>query len=479
MTTTADDLRTATDAVARLGSSCADYEALADAEVLAGQKQIAAARRLLDTRSAWMAATIAHRSRPELGHSGLAAQQGFLSPEALIQTVTGSTKNDAFKLVAVGTMMADAEAAEKLVEAALESPDADPGHVAAFEAKVPWQAPIARAVTAGALSVDAAESIRSGLGQIDAAVTAEKLGTALESLLVEAASLNADQVFKLARRFRDQLDEAGIAAREKQAHDDRFLRVYRLGNGKVRLHGLFAPEDGEFVLSVFDSVTSPRRGGVRFVDKDKAAWAKRVQDDPRSTEQIAADALVQLLKIAGEADQGRVFGGRRPSVRVIVTEKAVKPGQPGAAAREGAAHGQIEGNAVPISQETIDRLLCDTGTRDIQIDDTGQIINVGRDERLFTEAQRAAMGVRDGGCRWVDCDRSPAWTEAHHINEWLKDNGYTDLADGILLCHPHHLLLHNQHWSIIRTGNDYWLKPPVDVDPEQTLIALPSKRATL
>ncbi|TFD30019.1 DUF222 domain-containing protein [Cryobacterium cryoconiti] len=484
MTTTADDLRTATDAVARLGSSCADYEALPDSEVLAGQKQIAAARRLLDTRSAWMAATIARRSRPELGHSGLAAQQGFLSPEALIQTVTGSTKNDAFKLVAVGTMMADAEAAEKLVEAAVDAPDSDPGLVAAFVAKVPWQAPIAHAVTDGTLSVDAAESIRSGLGQIDAAVTAERLGTALDSLLVEAASLNVDQVFKLARRMRDQLDEAGIAAREKQAHDDRFLRVYRLGNGNVRLHGLFAPEDGEFVLSTFDSVTSPRRGGVRFVDKDKAAWAKRVQDDPRSTEQIAADALVQLLKIAGEADQGRVFGGRRPAVRVIVTEKALKPGQPGtpetAAAtetREAAAHGQIEGNPVPISQETIDRLLCDTGNRGIQFNESGDIINVGRDERLFTEAQRAAMGVRDGGCRWVDCDRSPAWSEAHHINEWLKDNGYTDLADGVLLCHPHHLLLHNQHWSIIRTGNDYWLRPPVDVDPEQTLISLPSKRA--
>ncbi|TFB53350.1 DUF222 domain-containing protein [Cryobacterium sp. TMT1-62] len=234
MTTTADDLRQATDAVALLGSVFAENKALADAEVLAGQRPIAAARRLLDTRSARMAATIARRSRLEPGHSGLAAQQGFLSPQALIQKVTGSTKNDAFKLVAVGSMM--------------------------------------------------------------------------------ASTLNADHVFKLARRMRDRLDEAGIAAREKQAYDDRFLKVYRLGNGKVRLNGLFAPEDGEFVLSVFDSVTDPRRGGVRFVDKEKAAWAKRLQDDSRSTDQIAADAFVQLLKIAGEADQGRVFGGRRPSV---------------------------------------------------------------------------------------------------------------------------------------------------------------------
>ena len=88
--------------------------------------------------------------------------------------------------------------------------------------------------------------------------------------------MNADQVFKRARRQRDRLDEAGIAAREKQAHGDRYLKAFRLSNGIVRLNGLFAPEDGEFVLSVLDSITAPRRGGVRFVDTEEAAWAKRI-----------------------------------------------------------------------------------------------------------------------------------------------------------------------------------------------------------
>ena len=62
------------------------------------------------------------------------------------------------------------------------------------------------------------KSIRAGLGQIDAAVTADKLSTVLEPLLGEASSLNADHVFNLARRLRDRLDEAGIAAREKRAY---------------------------------------------------------------------------------------------------------------------------------------------------------------------------------------------------------------------------------------------------------------------
>ncbi|WP_277870872.1 DUF222 domain-containing protein [Cryobacterium sp. TMT2-42-4] len=132
-----------------------------------------------------------------------------------------------------------------------------------------------------------------------------------------------------------------------------------------------------------------------------------MQDDPRSTDQIAADSLLQLLKIAGEADPGRVCGGRRPSVRVIVTEKALTavPGEePGTT--EPAAHGQIEGNPVPISQETIDRLLCETGTRGIKFDAEAQIIDVGRDERLFTEAQRTAMG-------YVTADASGAAATGH------------------------------------------------------------------
>ncbi|TFC07717.1 hypothetical protein, partial [Cryobacterium mannosilyticum] len=101
MDSPAEQLRQAADAVARLGCSSADLEALPDTVVLTGQREIAKARRLLEVYAAWMAATIADRSRPELGHSGLAAQQGFLSPEAMIQKVTGSSKNEAFKLVAV------------------------------------------------------------------------------------------------------------------------------------------------------------------------------------------------------------------------------------------------------------------------------------------------------------------------------------------------------------------------------------------
>jgi len=135
--------------------------------------------------------------------------------------------------------------------------------------------------------------------------------------------------------------------------------------------------------------------------------------------------------------------------------------------------GYLEGNTAPISAETIERLICDSGSVDISFDDLGRPLDVGRDERLFSRAQRRALAARDGGCRWPGCDRPPAFTEAHHINHWLRD-GTTDINQGILLCRAHHLLLHNQRWQIFENTGRYWLRPPASIDPGQTLIEMPS-----
>ena len=86
--------------------------------------------------------------------------------------------------------------------------------------------------------------------------------------------------------------------------------------------------------------------------------------------------------------------------------------------------------------------------------------NVGRTEQLFTESHRLGLAARDGGYRWPGCDKPAAWTECHHLQDWARDNGQTDIAEGILLCRRHHLPLYNSHWQILRDGAEYWLKLP-------------------
>jgi hypothetical protein len=57
----------------------------------------------------------------------------------------------------------------------------------------------------------------------------------------------------------------------------------------------------------------------------------------------------------------------------------------------------------------------------------------------------------------------------------VRDTGTTDIRLGILLCNPHHRLLHNQGWQIFENHGRYWLRPPTTVDPGQRLIELRSK----
>ncbi|TFC02085.1 hypothetical protein E3O42_08920 [Cryobacterium adonitolivorans] len=114
----ADALALAVEAVEGWGACSPDYDALSNAEALTGQCHLARLRNLVETRSVWMAKTLAYRSRPELGQKGLAQPQGFLAPEALVQKMTGATKTDARKLVDVGRKLALTEAAEAEAAAA-------------------------------------------------------------------------------------------------------------------------------------------------------------------------------------------------------------------------------------------------------------------------------------------------------------------------------------------------------------------------
>src|SRR3712207_8991958 len=91
------------------------------------------------SNSPWPAADLVRRSAQELGSAGLAQQEGYRTPQAMVESMTGSTKAGAVSMVEVGKILADTDAAEALQREHPELP-APP---------TPWQAPIAHAVTAG------------------------------------------------------------------------------------------------------------------------------------------------------------------------------------------------------------------------------------------------------------------------------------------------------------------------------------------
>ncbi|MES1169741.1 MAG: DUF222 domain-containing protein, partial [Leifsonia sp.] len=215
--------------------------------------------------------------------------------------------------------------------------------------------------------------------------------------------------------------------------------------------GLLDPESAALVTDAVDAVTAPRRGGPRFVDSGAVSHAEALVTDGRTIEQLALDALVEMVRIAACADDGRVFGVRRPAVRVHVTAADLDR-------RAGAAY--LEGQTAAVSVATAHRIACADGYIPILFDDQGAPLRLGRSARTFSDHQRVALSAVWGGCALPDCDRPPSWTEAHHINEWERDHGRTDVENGVLLCRHHHLMVHNNGWKVRRSGTRYELLPP-------------------
>ncbi|MCU1421777.1 MAG: endonuclease [Microbacteriaceae bacterium] len=415
--------------------------------MIAFQQHFAEVRRTADVRLAQMAAITAHRSRPELGYAGLAQQTGARTPEQFVQQLTGVSRREAGALVRVGELM----------DVAAATPGALP--VAS------WLRALNDAITARTLSTGAADVIRAALTGLESAD--HLLLDAANELIREAKVLSEEKLTARARQIRDRLDEAGVAGREEQLREKRCLHLYPQADGTTRISGVLDPENAAHLTAAIDAATSPRRGGPRFVDPAAKEQAQRLLDDPRTTPQIALDALVELVKLGVAGDSAHIVGTHKPTVRLHVTARDLDR-------RAGAAH--FEGQAASVSIATADRHLCADGFVPILFDEDGdRVLNLGRSQRLFSPRQRTALEARDGGCRFPDCDRPPSWTEAHHINEWDRDQGGTDIADGILLCRHHHLLIHNNGWQVTRTGADYFVFPPRSLDPDQLPIPAPPK----
>lgn len=93
------------------------------------------------------------------------------------------------------------------------------------------------------------------------------------------------------------------------------------------------------------------------------------------------------------------------------------------------------------------RLACEAGIIPVVLDSKSQPLDLGRAARLFTKAQRIALGVRDGGCTARGCETTASGCHAHHDDPWSR-LGPTDLANGRLLCPRHHRLAHESHYAM-------------------------------
>jgi Domain of unknown function (DUF222) len=211
------------------------------------------------------------------------------------------------------------------------------------------------------------------------------------------------------------------------------------------------------VRGIFDNVAAATLQTVVVAFAKPTGFA-----DERPRGRRFADALVEIASHA--LDRGGV-GERRAHLQLTASVETVQ-------GLEGAPGGELEfAGAVPAA--TVQRLACDARIRRILLGPTSAVIDVGRAQRLPGPGARAALRTRaSGGCEWPGCERSVAFTNAHHLVHWGHGGG-TDLANLVLLCHRHHWLIHEGGWQLARQEDGLllaippsrthrsWIRPPV------------------
>lgn len=97
-------------------------------------------------------------------------------------------------------------------------------------------------------------------------------------------------------------------------------------------------------------------------------------------------------------------------------------------------------DGTPVPQHVARMLACDCARVDVESDESGEILNVGRSRRTIPSAIMRALWIRDGGCRVPGCTRKHH-LHAHHVEHWAE-GGLTKLSNLALLCPSHHALVH-------------------------------------
>ena len=310
------------------------------------------------------------------------------------------------------------------------------------------------ALAAGDVSTEHAMVIATATAQLPQGLGADER-TAIESALVRRAKLVDPGTLR--RDGRRALAAVDRSQAEVDAHEDRVLRTqedeaqaksrltwHHNGDGTTSGHFTLPTLAAAILVKTVQQIASPRRFAQQAARAAKAAGATTASEVADATWDAfrAADgdwahrygsAFVELLEhLPTDTLSGKVAA----TVVVTVDHDTLK-------AALGAAHLDT-GHDLSASEAR--RLACNAGIVPAVLGGRSVPLDLGRQERFFTEAQRVALATLYDTCAAEGCDRPYAWSELHHEDPWAA-GGRTDLALAVPLCGHHHRRAHDpRYW---------------------------------
>ncbi|WP_433355780.1 DUF222 domain-containing protein [Micromonospora saelicesensis] len=305
------------------------------------------------------------------------------------------------------------------------------------------------ALLSGAITVEQGRVVAETIAALPVEAGPEVADKATQLLVAWADRFDPTSLSRLGERvlahvapeLADQAELKALERATERAEARRHVTLSEQQNGQVRLSGNLDTETASLLREAIDPLCAPAG-----------------EHDDRSPGQRRADALGEICRLALRTGQLPDNGGDRPQLVVTVSlEELVN----------GVRAGTLE-TGTRLTPGAVRRLACDAGVLPVVLDGNSQVLDVGRQRRLFTGPLRRALVLRDGGCAFPGCDRPPRWCDGHHIRHWA-DGGVTALGNAVLLCGYHHRFIHRGDWTarLAADGRPEFL-PPSWLDPLRT-----------
>jgi hypothetical protein len=328
--------------------------------------------------------------------AGTAADGGFTGTESWVARHTTVSRTTAAREVALATQLA---AGHDATAAALDQGLVSPGHAAVI--------------------LSAGRDLPKGVSDAQR--------QQVEATLVEKAQrYDPDQLRRIARRaieavepdqtVVDAHENELVRTEEQEARSRTRLSFHDNNDGTVTGHFTIPALAAAVLQKVIESMTSPRR--MRERETSSFDWAHR-----------RGLAFAELLEhLPTDHLHPKTAATVVVTVGHTILEGALK------AAHLDTGHTITAGEAR--------RLACGAGLIPAVLGTGSVALDLGRESRLCSDAQRTAIGLQHATCAADGCERPYAWSELHHKRPWSK-GGRTDLQDVIPLCHRHHQYVHD------------------------------------
>jgi hypothetical protein len=289
----------------------------------------------------------------------------------------------------------------------------------------------AAALDEGLLSPAHAAVIVHASGQLPTGTSDDQRATVEAALVEKAQRFDPDQLRRVARRAIETIepDQATVdahendvvATEEENARSKSSLSLHDNPDGTTTGHFTVPTTAVAFLRKILDSMTAPRRMKVSTSSTGPVA--------PWDWNHRRGLAFAQLL----EHLPTKHLHTRTAATVVVTIDHTVLTGALKTARLD---------TGEQISAGEARRIACGAGILPAVLSAGSVALDLGRESRLFSEAQRIALGLSHDTCAADGCQRAFAWCELHHRQPW-SHGGRTDLRDAVPLCHWHHQRIHD------------------------------------